>query len=109
MPVAPLRNQLVTLWSPPYSNLRLPADAYYFISSVGIASRQTHRGCRGGKSARRARAAEKFLSVGLINANSTNNKMPLIAHLIQSNNLDILVITDKKFSMVDGPNNARAI
>lgn len=80
MPAALLRSELVDLCSSPLSSLRLPADAYYVISSLGIASRRTHRGCRSGKSARRARAAKRFLPVGLINANSANNKVPLIAH-----------------------------
>lgn len=109
MPAALLRSELVDLCSSPLSSLRLPADAYYVISSLGIASRRTHRGCRSGKSARRARAAKRFLPVGLINANSANNKVPLIAHFIQSNNLDILVITETKFSVADGPDDARAL
>ena len=109
MPAALLRDKLIALRSSPLSNLRLPADAYYVISSLGIASRRTHRGCRSGKSARRARAAKRFLPVGLINANSANNKVPLIANFIQSNNLDILVITETKFSVADGPDDARAI
>ena len=109
MPEALFRDKLVALHSSPLSSLRLPADAYYVISSLGIASRRTHRGCRSGKSARRARAAKRFLPVGLINANSANNKVPLIAHFILSNNLDILVITETKFSVADGPDDARAL
>jgi exonuclease III len=35
--------------------------------------------------------------------------VPLIAHFIQSNNLDILVITETKFSVADGPDDARAL
>ena len=35
--------------------------------------------------------------------------MPLIAHFILSNNLDILVITETKFSVADGPDDARAL
>ena len=89
--------------------MRLPADDYYVISSLGIASRRTQRGCRSGKSARRARAAKRFLPVGLINANSANNKVPLIAHFILSNNLDILVITETKFSVGAGPDDACAL
>ncbi len=92
-----LRNKLVALFSSPLSSLRLPADAYYAISSLGIASWRTHSGCRSGKSARRARVAKRFLPVGLINANSANNQVLLIAHFIQSNNLDILVITELSF------------
>ena len=34
MPAALLRNKLIALRSSPLSNLRLPADAYYVISSV---------------------------------------------------------------------------
>jgi exonuclease III len=109
MPEALFRDKLVALHSSPLSSLRLPADAYYVISSLGIASRRTQRGCRSGKSARRARAAKRFLPVGLINANSANNKVPLIAHFILSNNLDILVITETKFSVADGPDDARAL
>ncbi|EFX68894.1 hypothetical protein DAPPUDRAFT_114159 [Daphnia pulex] len=85
--MALLRSELVDLCSSPLSSLRLPADAYYVISSLGIASRRTHRGCRSGKSARRARAAKRFLPFGLINANSANNK----------------------FSVADGPDDARAL
>ena len=55
---------------------------------------ETRRGCRSGKSVKRARAVKRCLSVGLINARSVVNKENAVQQRLISDDLDILALTE---------------
>jgi len=74
---------------------RPTSHVLYGFHRLGILRRlSTRRGCRAGKLANRAKAARKFASVCLVNARSIGNKTTLLSHLIQSEQVDVLAITE---------------
>ena len=94
MPVAISRRLFFALASSPLLPQRLPDSVLRIIRELGIASRRTRRGCRGGKVAKRARAAKRFLLAGLVNARSVASKPDVITSLLLSADLDLLFITE---------------
>ena len=81
---------------------RLPTHTYRIISDLGIAAKRTHRGSRGGKSAKRARSLKKFVSLGLINARSVNKRAAEIHHFLHLTSIDVLAITETWFTIDHG-------
>ena len=54
----------------------------------------SRRGVRAGKSAKRNRAAKRFVPFALVNARSLSKQANVISHYIISNNLDLLAATE---------------
>ena len=94
MPEAISRHLFFALAHSPLLPHRLPDASFRTIRELGIASRRTRRGCRGGLAAKRARAAKRFLQAGLINARSVACKPDVITSLLLSADLDFLAITE---------------
>jgi hypothetical protein len=59
----------------------------------------SRRGFRAGKSAKRNRAANRFVPFALINARSLSKQANVISHYIISNNLDLLTVTETWLTM----------
>lgn len=76
-------------------NQRLPQQIFCLLWGLNIAKKKrTKRGCRAGKSAKRGRAAKKFLTVGLSNVRSLSNKTEAVADFISTSRVDILAVTE---------------
>jgi hypothetical protein len=87
---------------------KLPAHSYRVISDLGIAALRTHRGSRGGKSAKRARSLKKFVSLGLINARSVNKRAAEIHYFLHSTSISVIAITETWFTIDHGSDDLRA-
>lgn len=87
---------------------KLPAHTNRVISNLGIAALRTHRGSRGGKSAKRARSLKKFVSLGLINARSVNKRAAEIHYFLHSTSISVLAITETWFTIDHGSDDLRA-
>ena len=85
-----------------HSRPKLPAHNYRVISDLGITALRTHRGSKGGKSAKRERSLKKFVSLGLINARSINKRAAVIHHFLHSTTVDVLAITEIWFTINHG-------
>jgi hypothetical protein len=89
------REFILSLRPPTLISTRPPPKVLYKFHNLGILRRlSTRRGCRAGKLANRDKAAKKFASICLINARSIGNKTTLLSHLIQSEQVDVLAITE---------------
>jgi hypothetical protein len=94
MPEALSRCELLKCRPAPHCCPKLPAHTYRVISDLGIAALSTHRGSRGGKSAKRARSLKKIVSLGLINARSVNKRAVQIHYFLHLTSISVLAITE---------------
>jgi hypothetical protein len=69
----------------------------------------TRRGCRGGRSAKRAHTLKCFIHIGLINAGSVNSKSAVITNFLASNDFDVLAITETWLTVERGDDDLRLL
>lgn len=87
------RESLLSFQASPNLVKNLPFDTWCVLRELGI-NKRTRRGCRGGKSTKRARAMKKFLLVGLVSTRSIRNKTLILQDLIINERYDILTLTE---------------
>lgn len=96
------RSQIIALRLSPHSALKLPESTWRLIKELCLASRKTRRGCRGGSSARRARAARRSLAIGLANVRSVGKNADAISDFMVTYNVDVLALTETWLNTLDG-------
>lgn len=87
------RETLLFFQASPNLTKNLPFDTWCVLRESGI-NKRTKRGCRSGKSTKRARAMKNFLWVGLVNARSIRNKTLILKYLITNERYYILTLTE---------------
>ena len=91
--------------APGYQSTRLCSAQHQVTVSFSC----TRRGCRGGRSAKRAHTLKCFIHIGLINAGSVNSKSAVITNFLASNDFDVLAITETWLTVERGDDDLRLL